>query len=161
MSESKRNENYARRLISSYEARIRNNNIGLNMVLYFDNHIYEYNPDTYEIRPFNSFVWYTISGAKYDSIITKIRDEYNKVLLSNTKNNTMNTITKSSHVLNNTLIINLEEFRQDLKKYEEINELNKLIGKLRSIYDEWRKLCYYILDNYEGVDNILGFERIY
>lgn len=148
---------YTQRMLSSYEARMRNNNIGLNMVLYCNNYIYEYNPDTYEIRPFNSLVWYYIDNDIYDHILTELRNDYNTVLFAHNKNTP---ILEYGYISNNTVVINLEEMQNAFLPKRTMEELNCLLSKLKSLYDQWKNIALFMANQYTPLDGVLGTERI-
>lgn len=155
------NEERLASLMQTYKTRLRMNNVGLNTILYCCNYMYEYNPNTYEIRPFNSLVWYNIDSKKYNDILTYIEEKYDDVILGDPNN--------CDQVIDNTMIINLDNLKEEIMYSKVINayksmdlivELDSLTDKIKNVYNEWRKLALFVLNSYDDIDNILNGRMI-
>ncbi len=149
---------YLSKIISTYKSRLRTNTSGLNVILYYCNYMYEFNPLTNEVRPFNSLMWYNISSNKYQDILGYIMDIYNDIdmgIMDDTNNYVVD---------NNTVLIDLTTLRDEITFSKVINgnmklelsmELDSLKTKLEEVYDEWRNLALFVLNNYEDIGKIL------
>ena len=155
-----------RNLLQSYKIRMNiNNNVGLNVILYCHNFMYEYNPFTHEIRPFNSLIWYKLDTDKYPDLIEYIEKEYSNI---DTDKAYSGENVGIGSIINNTLVISLDQLRDIIFNSEEINkvtkynlvsQLNALIFRIKVLYEEWRKVATFILEEYSEVENILNIRR--
>lgn len=148
-------------LMQAYKTRLRMNNVGLNTILYSCNYMYEYNPVTHEIRPFNSLVWYTLDSVKYTNILDYIEDKYDNANLGDPED--------INCIIDNTMIVNLDNLKDEIldsdtissdKVMSLVEELDSFGDKIKSVYNEWRRLALFVLNSYENIDNILDGRMI-
>ncbi len=148
--------------MESYKSRLRNNNIDLHMVLYSCNHCFEYNPNTKEIRPFNSIFWYNMDEGpnenKYSDILEYLRKKHEEARNTYPYNKTSNPI---GIVLENTLAVDMNKLVQDIipkeniKNSEDIiNECNIMISSLEEMYRNWKDIMLFVLNNYDGLNKV-------
>lgn len=151
---------YLQKLISTCKSRLRSNTSGMGIILYYCNYMYEFNPLTNEIRPFNSLVWYDIDSYKYRDILDYIMDIYNDMDMG-----IMDDVITNYVIDNNTILIDLSVLKDEIDNSDIINkklklelgmELNALKSKIEDIYNEWRNLALFVLNNYDGIDKILN-----
>lgn len=150
--------------MESYKSRLRNNNIDLHMVLYSCNHCFEYNPNTKEIRPFNSLFWYNLDKGlnenKYSNILEYLKKKHEEIRNSYPYYNEINY--PIGIVLENTLAVDMNKLVEDIIPKENIknskdiiDECNTMIIFLKEMYQNWKDILLFVLNNYKDIDKVI------
>lgn len=162
--------------LRSYASRLQSNNLDAHMVLYSNNHLFECNPRSKEIRPFNSVKWYQLESKGFDNILfvleaiyntiyPRIDDEHIDIEIGSIVNRTIAIkmesminkilgegsflISFSGYNKQETMLVNFYDIKS--KVYKECKELNNfLIDK----YDRWNKAMLFLLNNYDDVKDL-------
>lgn len=152
--------------IRTYISRIKNNNLDYHMILYSNNHLFEYNPKTKEFRPFNSIKWYELDDDSFYNILRYLDSIYE--ILSSYDNPDINQ--EICMKVENTILIDLFKLKENLRKSipnvkattftelclkNSIMECNNLIEYISDIYDKWNKVALFVLSNYEDIEELI------
>lgn len=144
-------------------ARLQCNNLDLHVILYFEKHMFEFNPLNKVIRPFNSLLWYDLTKEdKYYGILGYLElfynkvsnfdiseyDDYDFISLAN------NTIAIDIEGLRDYIILDISTFFCHNNKAAVIRELDKLKNDLNTIYGKWNKLILHTISEYEEIGDI-------
>ena len=152
--------------IRTYLSRIKNNNLDFHMLLYSDNHLFEYNPKSGEFRPFNSIKWYCLDEEKFYNIFRYLDSIYE--LLSSYDNDDINN--DIGIIIGNTIAVDLNKAKDNLESSipntngttftemclrKSIDECENLIDYFLDIYEKWNKVGLFVLNNYEDINELL------
>ena len=162
--------------LRSYASRLQSNNLDAHMILYSNNHLFECNPRTKEIRPFNCVKWYQLESKGYDNILCvlesvfnaiypRIDDENIDIEIGSVINRTiaidMNDMTNKAlgegafiisfngYCKQETLLVSFYDIQS--KVHEECKALNEY---LIDAYDKWNKAMLFLLNNYDDVKDL-------
>lgn len=162
--------------LRSYASRLQSNNLDAHMILYSNNHLFECNPRTKEIRPFNCVKWYQLESKGFDNILyvlealfntiyPRIDDESTDIEIGTIVNRTIaidmdNMINKirydgsfmiyfNGYRKSETMLVSFYDIQS--KAYKECKELNEF---LTDKYDKWNKAMLFLLNNYEDVKDL-------
>ena len=144
--------NYLKKLIKSCQSRISNNNTDLHVIIYSCNRVFEYQPYSETIQPFNSIIWYKIDDTKFYNILEYIRDKYDLIKSTQFSNSDISGLSDiGGCIINNTLLIKTDLFKDALSKNKEnlVNEYDEFIDYINSKYTEWDDMVRFVLDNYD------------
>lgn len=162
--------------LRSYASRLQSNNLDAHMILYSNNHLFECNPRTKEIRPFNCVKWYQLDSKGFDNILyvlealfntiyPRIDDENIDIEIGSIVNRTIaidmdSIINKirydgsfmiyfNGYCKSETMLVSFYDIQS--RAYKECKELNEF---LTDIYDKWNKAMLFLLNNYEDVKDL-------
>lgn len=68
-------------IIRQSMSQIKSYNLPIHMILYCKNNLYDFNPDSFEVRPYNSVIWYTINKDAYAAFLDYLKDIYDAACL--------------------------------------------------------------------------------
>lgn len=157
MSSSTNNGYETRRMrdiVKSYISRLENNNLDINIILTSKSHMYEINPYTKKIRPFNSIIWYELDNlGVFDDVISFISKDYDEFKNSGENLGELSKY-KYGYVDKNTVVYELEKIKEKSQGYKNdnnkriITQCDRLGRIIDDLYSSWNNAYSFLINNY-------------
>ena len=161
--------------LRSYASRLQANNLDAHMILYSNNHLFECNPRSREIRPFNSVKWYSLESKGFDNILSVLEAIFDAIypIIE-----TENISTEIGSIINRTIAVEISSIIEKINegsfniyynknnkqntifitfydiKDDTCDECHKLNNYLIELYDKWNNAMLFLLNNYDDIEDL-------
>lgn len=153
-----------RDIVRSYISRLENNNLDINIVLISESHMYEMNPYTKKIRPFNSIIWYDLDSlGDFSELVGFISNAYDELKNDGTieKNNLSDGEIlqyKYGYIDKNTVIYQIEKIKSELTEactrhsIRIAGQCDKLSDTIDDLYNTWNTAYEFLINGLDKSD---------
>ncbi len=152
-------------IVKSYISRLENNNLDINIVLISESHMYEMNPYTKKIRPFNSIIWYDLDSlGEFSELIGFISRAYDELknsgIIENNNNLSEGEILqyKYGYIDKNTVVYQIEKIKSGLTEESTRHSIriagqcDKLSDTIDDLYDTWNMAYKFLINGLDKSD---------
>lgn len=147
--------------LQAYKSRLRTAQNEYSVILYCRDHLFEFNPSTIEIRPFNSIIWYDINMDEFTNFIYHIVFIHIRTTASEIDEKDIMESDVCA-IYDKMITVDISDPDKFIKEYSSEDGDHKVLKEsmenfasyITDLYDNWNDAYTFLLNNYADIDKL-------